>query len=102
MVKASIYGLALLMNVEKFGINYQHKTNIQEAISLILKSQSQYLLDKIGINDKLEGWQKLIRDFCIKNELMDVKNINVPDFSKEMKNDKDYYVYASYLKPGYH
>lgn len=38
---------------------------------------------------------------CLHNELMDVKNINVPDFDKDLKT-QDYYVFADYLKPGYH
>ena len=32
---------------------------------------------------------------------MDVKNINVPDFSKNIEN-KDYFLFADFLKPGYH
>ena len=30
-----------------------------------------------------------------------MKNINAPDFSKDLRN-KDYYVFAGSLKPGYH
>ena len=32
---------------------------------------------------------------------MDIKNINVPDFSQNIEN-KDYFVFADFLKPGYH
>ena len=32
---------------------------------------------------------------------MDIKNINVPNFDRDFK-DRDYYVFAGYLKPGYH
>ena len=38
---------------------------------------------------------------CLENELMDVKNINIPDFDSDL-HDSDFFVYASYLKPGYH
>ena len=32
---------------------------------------------------------------------MDVKSINVPDLQRDLDNN-DIFVYASYLKPGYH
>ena len=32
---------------------------------------------------------------------MDVKNINIPDFSQDLK-DKDIFVFSCMLKPGYH
>ena len=32
---------------------------------------------------------------------MDIKNINMPDLSKDMK-ESDIYIYAGHLKPGYH
>ena len=34
------------------------------------------------------------------NELMDVKSINIPDLSKI--DNKEWYIYACSLKPGYH
>jgi len=32
---------------------------------------------------------------------MDVTSINMPDFQTNLDND-DLYIYAAYLKPGYH
>ena len=32
---------------------------------------------------------------------MDIKNINIPDFANELRN-ADVYVFADFLKPGYH
>ena len=32
---------------------------------------------------------------------MDVKSINLPDFSRDL-NGEDWYVYSAFLKPGYH
>ena len=43
----------------------------------------------------------MLKDKCINNEITDVQNINVPDFDKDLSGN-DYYVYACYLKPGYH
>ena len=32
---------------------------------------------------------------------MDIKNINLPNFNVNLEN-RDYYVFADFLKPGYH
>ena len=66
-----------------------------------LDFESEELYEKLLFKQKLKGWEHLVRDKCLKNELMDVKNINTPDFDKD-QNDSDWYMYASYLKPGYH
>ena len=42
-----------------------------------------------------------MKDKCLRNELMDVKSINLPDFTTIQKN-KDTYIYAAFLSPGYH
>ena len=47
-----------------------------------MRLASEELHEKIGFDDKLEGWESLIHDKCLKNELMDVKTINIPDLSK--------------------
>ena len=41
---------------------------------------------------------------CLNNELMNVKNINIPNFEEfdtKCKNS-DYYIFSDFLKPGYH
>ena len=45
-----------------------------------------------------------MRDKCLRNELMDVKSINLPDLDskKIFFNETESYIYATYLKPGYH
>ena len=42
-----------------------------------------------------------MRDKCLRNELMDVKTVNIPDFNKNQTN-ADIYVFAGFMKPGYH
>jgi len=66
-----------------------------------LRQENYHLLDSLDITEKLDGWDKLLKYMCLENELMDVKNINPPDFDLDLY-EKDYYVYAGYLKPGYH
>lgn len=43
----------------------------------------------------------LLKDKCLKNELMDIKTINIPDLNKSQETS-DIYIYAKYLCPGYH
>jgi hypothetical protein len=43
----------------------------------------------------------------MKNELMDVKSVNIPELHKASKEkrpleDSDIYIYAEFVKPGYH
>ena len=37
----------------------------------------------MGIDKKLEGWEKILKDKCLKNELMDLKTINAPEFKED-------------------
>ena len=70
-------------------------------MQMFLQTESYHLLRQLNINEKMEGWEKLIQDNCLNNELFDVKNINLPDFSNKIR-EKDVYMYAATLKPGYH
>ena len=79
----------------------KHADIIKDTIKLFLETEQYHLLDALGINEKLEGWEKLIKNKTLNNELMDVKNINLPDFSKQVMG-RDCYVFAGFLKPGYH
>ena len=44
-----------------------------------LKYESNELYSKTNLDQQLSGWELLIRDKCLRNELMDVKTINIPD-----------------------
>ena len=69
-----------------------------------METESYYLLQKLGIDKKFKGWEKLLKDMCLNNELMNVKSINIPNFDEfETKSkNSDYYIFADFLKPGYH
>ena len=57
------------------------------------------------LKNKLKGWEKLFRDKCLKNELMDIKTINIPSLKVSEQSHLDgieVHVYAGFLKPGYH
>ena len=89
------------MASKEFTDDKEYQKNIKEAMDVFLHSEAYGLLKRLGISEKLDGWEKLLHLLCIKNELFDVKTINMPDFTKDLHN-QDYYVFAGYLKPGYH
>ena len=72
-----------------------------KTMELYFQTEPEHLLRQLGINNKLKGWEKVLKQKVSANELMDVKNINIPDFSKFLEH-KDYYCFAEYLKAGYH
>jgi hypothetical protein len=67
----------------------------------LLKYDDIEVLKDLGIEEKLIGWEKILRDKCTRNELMDVKSINLPDLSVDLK-DGEFFIFANILKPGYH
>ena len=54
---------------------------IKSGVCKFLQFESQALHDELNINDKLLGWEVLLKDKCLRNELMDVKLINMPDLN---------------------
>ena len=54
------------------------------------------------LNKKLKGWENLIRDKCLKNELMDIKTVNIPNLKESEDQSQEIFIYAGFLKPGYH
>ena len=70
-------------------------------MAMFMQADANHLLKLLEIDQKFKGWQKVLEQQSTQNELYDVKNINVPDFGKDIEN-KDYFVFADFLKPGYH
>ena len=53
------------------------------------------------VKQYVRGWEQILNDKCNTNSLQDVMPINKPCDILKMAN-KDLYVYAGYLQPGYH
>ena len=102
MLKAPLFAtLQLLQCKEYIGTDKSIPKAILTAMKELFKQENYNLLNSLDITKKFEGWEDLLKFICLENELMDVKNINIPDFTKDLTNS-DYYVFAGYLKPGYH
>jgi hypothetical protein len=62
-------------------------------------------LDSVAVTEKLRGWNKVVFDHCFKNQLTNVKNINMQTetiFRVNQQSSKDIYLYSAYLPPGHH
>lgn len=101
MLRAPLFSLLQLCQSKEFVKSEENVKNIKEGMAELLKSESYQLFKQLEIHKKLEGWEKLLRKKCTQNELMDIKNVNLPDLSQNMI-EKDFFVYAGILKPGYH
>ena len=101
MLRAPLFAMMMCLQAKDFVVDNENAEAIQKAMQEFLRQENYHLLDSLDITEKLDGWDKLLKYMCLENELMDVKNINPPDFDLDLY-EKDYYVYAGYLKPGYH
>jgi len=81
MLRAPLYTLLQLSQSKEFVKSPEDAKNIKEGMSEFLKSPSSQLFKQLNIDDKLEGWEKLLRYKCTKNELMSITNVNLPDFT---------------------
>ena len=54
---------------------------IKEGVIKFLQFESESLHSKLDIRDKLVGWEKILKDKCLNNEIMDVKLLNEPDLT---------------------
>lgn len=61
----------------------------------------------MGTFAKLVGWNKLLHYKCNRNSIYSVHNVNQPDCIRNAQAEPEepgdtHYVFAAYLKPGYH
>ena len=59
------------------------------------------VLEGMNIKEKLDGWQAVLDDKCNYNELTDVSKVNEPNFEEDL-HKRDIFIFAGFLKPGYH
>ena len=81
MLRAPLYTLLQLSQSKEFVKSPEDAKNIKEGMGEFLKSPSSQLFKQLNIDDKLEGWEKLLRYKCTKNELMSITNVTLPDFT---------------------
>ena len=75
-------------------------TRVDEEINLVSETEK--------LQFKINGWNKVLVDKCLKNELEDVKRINFPEricnpgFNELKSEQIKIWAYAAYLAPGLH
>ena len=65
MINAPIYALLQLMQSREFVQNKEQADVIKQAVSSFLRTEAYHLLDRLDINEKLEGWEKLLQYRCL-------------------------------------
>lgn len=72
-----------------------------EIMEQFLQKEPYHLLKQMNILSKLEGWELLLKQKFTQNELMDIKNINLPNFEMKIE-EQDWFIFTDFVKPGYH
>jgi len=60
------------------------------------------MLKILKIEKCFQGWQFIMNDMALNNELTDIKIINFPNLASHNINNQDFFMFAEFLKPGYH
>ena len=82
MYPAALYSLLQISQSDDFIIGGKAQTNaIKRGVISYLKYESNDLYSQTNLDEQLNGWELLIREKCLRNELMDVKTINIPDLN---------------------
>jgi hypothetical protein len=103
MIRCELFGALLVSASTHFVQKKAHYRALQSGIVKVCEYDRVQALETVGILDKLVGWADVVHDKCCMNELTDVHVENASDF-KELRGptNKDFYIYANYLKPGKH
>lgn len=103
MLRCELFGALLISSSTHFVKQKAHYRALQTGIVKMCQYDRVQALETVGILDKLVGWADVVHDKCCLNELTDVHVENASDF-KDLRGptNKDFYIYANYLKPGKH
>jgi hypothetical protein len=101
MIRASLF-TTMCISGSRIFISERYQTHkLKNGCIRYLDFDNIDVLDDMDINEKLDGWQKVLDDKCNYNELTDVTKVNPPNFEEDL-HKKDIYVFAGFLPPGYH
>lgn len=107
MVRADLFALMSCATNSDFVKDAADTIAIKKSLFNFFKGEMNARAKKIGTFEKLTGWNKLLHLKCNKNSIYSVHNINQPEcildeFAGLEEPGDGHYVFASFLKPGYH
>jgi hypothetical protein len=101
MIRAPIFTILCISGSALFITEKKQTQTTKTATIRYLEFDDNSVLENLMINQKLTGWQTILDDKCNNNELTDVHTVNPPNFSESIE-DRDYFIYSTFLAPGYH
>ena len=101
MIRAPIFTLLCISGSALFIEEKKQTQTTKSATIRYMEFDDNTVLENLMINQKLTGWQHIVDDKCNNNELTDVHAVNAPNFNEDIE-DKGYFIYATFLPPGYH
>ena len=101
MYPSPLFALLQICHTREFSKSNYMTRIVKDGVIKYLQFESKKLLEDLDVEPYFEGWEQIMIDKCTQNELMDIRSINMPNFELKQKN-LDSYIYAGYLKPGYH
>ena len=113
MLRADLFTLLSICQADEFFKSPRDSEIIKNSIIKYLESEDADKLQDAAILDRLKGWNKLLHQKCNINQVVDMLAINQPEMVQKSNylNEKyvsfedpnrDIFVYAAFLEPGYH
>lgn len=107
MVRVDLFALMSCCQNSEFIKDANESVKIKKSLYNFLKGEMNSRVQKLDTFKKLQGWNRLMHQKCNLNYVYSVHNVNQPECISN-KNAKleppgdSHYVFATYLKPGYH
>jgi len=76
MLRAPLFSLLQICQSKEFAKNARQTKVLKDGTIKYLQYESKKFLEKLRIEQKLEGWEQVLEDKCTRNELMDIKSVN--------------------------
>jgi len=71
-------------------------------VKKFLKTDAYELLEEMKVVNQLLGWQFILHDMVMNNEVYDISAINMPELQAYNIEKQDWFTFAGFMQPGYH
>ena len=107
MVRVDLFALMSCCQNSEFIKDANETMTIKKSLYNFFRGEQNSRVQKLDTFKKLTGWNRLMHQKCNMNCIYSVHNVNQPECisNKNAKLEQpgdSHYVFATYLKPGYH